>query len=106
MLAKKISPTMSPSVSSPTVPLPMTSPASAPTSVWMGLPNTSQATYNQSTSMSQTSKIYSATLNGGSDQKQSKTTSTRHVAYHPPSPPCRKPARRSFDDSTGNGHDE
>src|SRR5712691_2188318 len=103
MLAKKTSLTMSPSVSSPTVPPPMISPTSAFTSAWTELPNTSQATYSRSTSMSRTSRTYSATLSGSSDQKQPKTSSMKHADYHPPSPPCRRHAKRSFNDSTVSG---
>src|SRR5712691_11797867 len=99
MLAKKTSPTTSPSVSSPNAPLPMTSPASASTSAWMEPPSISQATYNQSTSMSQTSKIYSVTSSGDLGQKRSKTSSMKCADYHPPSPRCKKLAKRSFNDS-------
>src|SRR6267378_4497702 len=101
-----MSPTTSPSVSFPAAPPPMTSPASAFTSAWMEPLSTSQATYKQSTSMKQTSKIYFATSSGDSHPRQPKMNSMKHVDDYPLSRQCRRPATRSFSDSIGNGHSE
>src|SRR6266581_5233753 len=106
MLAQKRSPIMSPSTSLPNAPLPTTSPAFAPTSAWMGLPNISQGAYNQSTSRNHSLKIYSSTSNGDLGQRWPKTTSTKHAENHPPSHPCKEPLTRSFDNSTTSRHGE
>jgi len=98
---------MLPFTSLPNVLLPMTSPVSAPTFVWMEQPNnTSQGVYSQSTSRSQTLKIYSLTSNGGLGQKQPKMTFMKRAANYPLSHPCKEPSIRSFNNSTTNGHGE
>src|SRR6266581_6049348 len=106
MLAQKRSPITSPSASSPAVPPPMTSPASASTFAWTGPPSSSQGTYSRLTSTKQTSKTYSTTSNGEWGQKQPETNSMRHADDHSLTHPCRKRARKNSGDLTRSGHGE
>src|SRR6266581_5973993 len=106
MLAQKRFPITSPSTSLPNATPPTTPPAFAPTSAWMGLPNTSQGEYNQSTSRNHSLKIYSSTSNGDLGQRRPKTISMKRAENHPPSHPCKEPLTRSFNNSTTSRHGE